>query len=624
MKLQTLVCRLVLLIAACAVEVACGSGTSDGTTGPASTAGTSNGEGGAGLTSSAGSGGAIASGGTSGSMTSSSGAGGSTMSSAGGGAATSGGGASGAGGASSGGTGGVSTDTPFAVVTNRYDNERTGANTHETILNKTNVAAAGKFGLLFSRMYDGNPYAQPLYVAGLTIAGAKHNVVFVASSTNDVYAFDADDPSAMTPYWHKQVASPATVTVGGSPGAVNPVGTTWCQDMYPFSGITGTPVIDLATNRMYLVSQEGNPQNTPAYGLKLHALDLATGNEVSGGPVVIDATVDGTGGGSSNGKVKLDAWRQFNRAGLTLFKGVLYVGLTSHCDENPYHGWLFAYDPGTLAQKSVFNTTPNGSGAAIWQSGNGIAANDNGLFFSTSNGSHSNDGKALGVSVVRMGLDNTIGDWFTPSNADALNGSDQDLTAGVLLIPGTNYMVSAGKEGVAYLIDQTNMTHFNSTDKIPQKVKVAGGEIHDFVFYNNNLYAWPDGNPLSMYPFANGKLNDGAVQKFDGYTPGHPGGVMTISANGAADPNAILWATVISLGDAWHNIAKGALLALDASNPSTVLFDSTNGGTAAGNTLGNLAKFSPPTVANGKVYVTTFADVKATSPSYLRVYGLKN
>jgi hypothetical protein len=198
------------------------------------------------------------------------------------------------------------------------------------------------------------------------------------------------------------------------------------------------------------------------------------------------------------------------------------------------------------------------------------------------------------------------------------------LTAGVLLIPGTSFMVSAGKEGVAYLIDQTNMTHFNSTDKIPQKVKVAGGDIHDFVFYNGNLYAWPDGNPLSMYPFANGKLNDGAVKKFDGYTPGHPGGVMTVSANGAADPNAILWATVITLGDAWHNIAKGALLALDASDPTKLLFDSSKGGTAAGNTLGNLAKFSPPTVANGKVYVTTFADVKATSPSYLRVYGLKN
>jgi hypothetical protein len=521
-----------------------------------------------------------------------------------------------------GGSGGTGVSAGFAVLTNRYDNERTGANTHETILSATNVGTAGKFGLLFSRLYDGNPYAQPLYVPGLTIAGATHNVVFVATSTNDVYAFDADDPAAMNPYWHKQVAPPATVAIGGSPGAVNPVGTTWCQDMYPFSGITGTPVIDPTTNRMYLVSQEGNPQNNPAYGLKLHALDLTTGNEVGDGPKVIDATVDGTGAGSKDGKLKLDAWRQFNRAGLGLYKGVLYIAMTSHCDENPYHGWLFAYDPATLAQKSVFNTSPNNSGAAIWQSGNGIAINDNGLFFSTSNGTHTADGKALGVSVARVGLENTLGDWFTPSNADGLNGGDQDLTAGAMLIPGSNYLISGGKEGVAYVIDQTNMTHFNSADKISQKVKVAGGEIHDFVYYNAHVYVWPDGNALSMFPFANGKLDTAAVKTFDGYTPNHPGGVMSVSANGTADPNAILWATVLTSGDAWHNIAKGALLALTAADPTKVLFDSSKAG--ADNVLGNLAKFSPPTVANGKVYVTTFANVKMTSPSYLRVYGLKN
>ena len=522
---------------------------------------------------------------------------------------------------SSGGTGDPVTGTAFSVLTNRYDNDRTGANTHETVLNASNVAATGRFGLLFSRLYDGNPYAQPLYVGGLTIAGAKHNVVFVATSTNDVYAFDADDPAVTAPYWHKQVAPPATVAVGGSPGAVNPVGTTWCQDMYPFSGITGTPVIDPATNRMYLVSQEGNPQNSPAYGLKLHALDLATGSEVGGAPVVIDATVDGTGGGSKDGKVKLDAWRQFNRAGLTLFKGVLYISLTSHCDENPYHGWMFAYDPATLAQKSVFNTTPNNAGGAIWQSGNGIAVNDNGLFFSTSNGSHSADGKALGVSVVRLGLDNKLGDWYTPGNADGLNGSDQDVAGGVILIPGTNYLISGGKEGVAYVVDQTNMSHFNSTDQISQKLKI-GGELHDFVYYNNHVYFWPDGSPLRMYPFGNGKLDAAGVKTFDGYTPNHPGGIMSVSANGTADPNAILWSTVLTAGDAWHNIAKGALLALNAADPTKVLFDSSKAGAA--NVLGNLAKFSPPTVANGKVYVTTFADVKMTSPSYLRVYGLKN
>jgi hypothetical protein len=542
------------------------------------------------------------------------------------------GGSSGDGGSSSG-TGGTSDDgggiaggnsdsgTPpdpgFAVVTNRYDNDRTGANTHETILNTTNVAS--NFGLLFSRQYDGNPYAQPLYVAGLDIGGGKHNVVFVATSTNHVYAFDADDKDAMAPYWGKQISPVADVKIGGSNGQVNPEGTTWCKDMYPFSGVTGTPVIDMATKRMYVVTQEGNP--TDHYKIKLHALDLSTGNEVAGGPVVIDATVDGTGAGSSGGKVKFDPWRQFNRAGLTLYKGTLYIGMTSHCDENPYHGWLFAYDPATLAQKSAFNTSPNNKGASIWQSGVGIAANDNGLFYCTSNGDHTANGSSLGLSVVRMNLSNTLGDWFTPSNADALNGSDKDLTGGVLLVPGSNYLISGGKESIAYVIDQGNMTHFNGGgDQIAQRVNVGGGEIHDFVYYNGRVYVWPDGHGLKSYAFSNGKIDEGSMQSFGGYTPNHPGGIMTISANGTAPGTGILWATVLTLGDAWHNIAKGALVAVDASDITKKLYDST---TVTADGVGNLAKFSPPMVANGKVYVTTFATVNASSPAYLRIYGLK-
>jgi len=422
MKMKTLAGLFGMLFATCALEVGCSGPTSAAGGAIGETGGTIDGNGGGGRIGA--NGGSFSLSGSAGSTS----AAGSTSTAG----STNAAGSSGNAGSNStggGGIGGSDSGASFAVVTNRYDNDRTGANTQETILNKTNVAAAGRFGLLFSRQYDGNPYAQPLYVGGLTIAGVKHNVVFVATSTNNVYAFDADDPSATMPYWNKLVAPPANITVGGTFGAVNPVGTAACQDMYPFSGVTGTPVIDLATSRMYLVSQEGKAGSAP-YLLKLHALDLATGNEVGGGPVVIDATVNGTGPGSTGGKLTLDSWRQFNRAGLTLFKGVLYVGMTGHCDEKPYHGWLFAYDPATLAQKSVLNTSPNNKAAAIWQSGVGIAANDRGLFFSTSNGDHTNNGSSLGLSVVRIGLDTTLGDWFTPSNADALNSKDQDLSAG--------------------------------------------------------------------------------------------------------------------------------------------------------------------------------------------------
>jgi len=503
------------------------------------------------------------------------------------------------------------------VVTNRYDNNRTGANTQEPFLNTSNVKA-GQFGLLFSRMYDGNPYAQPLYIPGLAISGGKHNVVYIATSTNNVYAFDADDPAAAAPYWSKQVAPVGEVMVGGT--APRPNGWTWCKDMFPFSGITGTPVIDLPNQRMFLVTQEGKLGGE--YALKLHALDLVTGNELGGGPVAITATVDGTGDGNVGGKITMDNWRNFNRSGLTLFNGTLYIAMTSHCDENPYHGWFLAYDPDTLTQRSIFNATPNGKGAAIWQSGVGVAANEKGLFFSTGNGSWNASGSALGLSVVRMNLDNTLGDWFTPYNADSLNSTDADLTGGVLLIPNSNYLVSGGKEGVIYLIDQTNMTHFNaSADGIAQRVALGKGDIHDFVFYRNRIYVWPDGKPLYAYPFVNNRLDTAGVQMYQGRTPVHPGGIMTISADGTTDGTAILWATVVTSGEAWHSIAVGALLAIDAMNPSVLLWDSTMN---AFDNLGNLAKFSPPTVANGKVYVTTFANAYATSPSYLRVYGLKN
>jgi hypothetical protein len=506
---------------------------------------------------------------------------------------------------------------PFAVLTNRYDNNRTGANTQETILNTSNVKP-GQFGLLFSRLYDGNPYAQPLYVPGLAIGGGTHNVVFVATSTNNVYAFDADDPTKDMPYWGKQVAPLGEVAIGGT--APRPNGWTWCKDMYPFSGVTGTPVIDPATKRMYLVTQEGK-LGLP-YTLKLHALDLATGDEVGGGPVAITAVANGTGAGSVGGKITMDSWRQFNRAGLTLYNGTLYVSMTSHCDESPYHGWFFAYDPGTLAQKSFFITTPNNKGGSIWQSGVGVAANDRGLFFSTSNGDWSASGSALGMSVVRLNLDNTLGDWFTPYNADSLNGSDADLTGSVVLIPNSSYMVSGGKEGVVYLIDQTNMTHYHSgADTITQRVALGKADIHDFVYYRDRVYVWPDGKPLYVFPFVNGRLDEASVQNYTGRTPPHPGGIMTISSNGNTNGSAVLWATIVTSGDAWHNIAQGALLALDAMNPSTLLWDSS---VDPADKLGNLAKFSPPTVANGKVYVTTFANVNATSPSYLRVYGLKN
>jgi outer membrane protein assembly factor BamB len=512
--------------------------------------------------------------------------------------------------------------TGLAVTTSRYDNLRTATNTHETVLNAGNVKPGG-FGLLFSRQYDGNPYAQPLYVEGLTIAGAKHNVVFVATSTNHVYAFDADDPGAAMPLWSRWLAPTGEVQIGGkNPNIV--LGQTWCRDMYPFVGITGTPVIDLATRRLYVVTKEGRVGDV--YANKLHAIDIATGDEAPGSPVVLEASVEGTGDGTQGGKVALDGWKHLNRAGLLLHQGTLYVPMGSHCDDNPYHGWVLAYDPTTLQRKAVFNTAPGGSQAAIWQSGVGLAANDNGIFFSVGNGTWSADGKALGLSVVRLKSDVTLADWFTPSNADALNKADADLAAGTLLVPGRNVLFSGGKEGILYVVDQLNMTHFNADgDKILQRVDVGDGDaasahIHSMAFWNDRLYLWPENHGLKVFALAGNQVDPAPVARFDEIKTLHPGGLVTISASGNSPGSGVVWATLGTAGDAWHNIATGTLVALDATTGAK-LWDSTM---VPADTLGNFAKWSPPIVANGKVYVTTFAKVNASSPAYLRVYGLRN
>ncbi len=507
----------------------------------------------------------------------------------------------------------------FAVVTNRYDNLRTGSNPNEKILTVAKVGAPDAFGLLFSRQYDGNPYGQPLFVPGLMIKGAVHNVVFIVTSTNNVYAFDADDPAAVMPLWTRQLAPPADVKTDGA--TVKGNGHTICLDMFPFVGITSTPVIDVAKNRMYVVSKEGKVDMP--YFNKLHAIDLLTGAETPGSPVTMDASVPGTGAGAVNGMVKLDGWKHMVRPGLLLHKGALYIGVGSHCDDNPYHGWVLSYDPDTLKLNSAFNTSPNGIRGAVWQSGVGLAANDNGIYFTTGNGDSTPDGKALSLSVVRLNANNTLGDWFTPSNVVSLNSGDQDLTGGVLLIPNSNNLVASGKECVIYLMNQLNMTHFNAKDAITQEVAVPKGtlpEIHNLTYWNSRLYVWPDNTGLRVYVYANGKLGNTPAATYDGRMPGHPGGTLVVSSNGETPGTGILWAAVTTNGDSWHSIARGGLVALDAMNPTMPLWDSTINSTR--DNLGNLAKFSPPTVANGKVYVNSFATANASSPAFLRVYGL--
>src|SRR6201987_4179539 len=247
----------------------------------------------------------------------------------------------------------LSTSGQTAVLTQHNDNARTGQNTSETILNTSNVNTS-KFGKIFSMPADGQVYAQPLYVLGVTINGGVHNVVILATENDSVYAYDADSSGA--PLWKASLVDAAHAAgVGETP--LNSATTIACTDLQPQIGITSTPVIDPTSKTIYVEAKSTDGTN---YFHRLHALDLLTGNEKSPGPVVIAGTVPGTGDGSNlNGQLAFDDFRHLNRPGLLMMNGTIYLAYASHCDDGPYHGWLFAYDAATFTQKSVYLSTTN-------------------------------------------------------------------------------------------------------------------------------------------------------------------------------------------------------------------------------------------------------------------------
>jgi hypothetical protein len=570
---------------------------------------------------------------------SSSGAGSGSGSGSGSGAGSSSGSGSGSGVGSS---SGVSSDggpaSGFNVLTHRYDNARTGSNTSETILNVANVGG-GKFGLLGSHAVDGHVLAGPLYMSGLTIGGAVHNVVFVATEHDTVYAFDADNTTAAA-LWMSSLGTPMDSTVSDA-GWLNPLsaGTTVsCADMFPKSGVTSTPVIDPATHRMYVVGQ--NLENG-TYFERLHVLDVTTGMDVAGSPVTINGSVTGTGISNDGGIISFDAYHSLNRPGLLLAGGNVYIAFGSHCDDTPYHGWVFSYAADTLKQTGVYNTTPNGAEGAIWQSGMGLPADDQGgVYFAAGNGDvdPTNTGAMLGQSVGRLQLGATgltLTDWFTLPNAVTLNGAnfknDIDLQSGVMVLPSPKVLVGGGKDGKFYILDPANMGKYvpgTSYANILQSFSPGGTHVHVPIYWNGpsgpTLYVWTESSALRAFRFNGMLVNTTAVSTYSGASPTHPGGILSLSSNGTTAGTGVLWATFTSAtidpnngGDAWHNLVPGAMYAFDASNLTTPIWMSTTN--KARDDLGILAKYNAPMVANGKVYLGTNAKPDGGK---LLVYGL--
>lgn len=519
------------------------------------------------------------------------------------------------------------------IYTYHNDLSRDGVNSQEYALTTTNVAAA-TFGKLFSCTTDGPIYAQPLWVGNLRIGGGTHNVVFVATVHDTVFAFDADARPCVT-YWAKSLLGSGEVWLSYSD-----VGAT---DIYPDIGIIGTPVIEPLTNTIYVVakSKTSGTNCTPATSCfqRLHALSLIDGSEQYAGPVSITSaiSVPGTGDGSSGGNVAFNTLTQNQRPGLALSGGVVYVTWASHGDNQPYHGWVLGYNETTLALVATLNCNPNGSDSGIWMSGGAPAADSSGnLYFLTGNGTFdaNTGGSDYGDSTVKLSTSGglAVAGYFTPADQLSLEDNDTDHGAGGAAIlvdqpvgaPVQHLVIGGGKEGNMFLLNRDNMGGYggnftpNDSNAV-QKFSIGSGIFSTASFFNNGLYVAGIGASLQVFAFntTTGQFNPSSTSQSP-TSFGFPGATPSISALGTA--NAIVWAIDNSQyctgGSAWCGPA--VLHAYDATNLATELWNSSQ---TQGDAAGNAVKFTVPTVANGKVYIGTQGN--DTIPGELDIYGLK-
>jgi hypothetical protein len=362
------------------------------------------------------------------------------------------------------------------------------------------------------------------------------------------------------------------------------------------------------------MTKEG-PADTPAYVQRLHALDIATGVEKFGGPVAIPGTVPGTGDGSNGTSLTFDPFRQLNRPGLALVNGVVYIAFGSHCDHDPYHGWLFAYDAGTLTQAGVLVTTPKGSRGGIWQSGGSIAVDSsNNLYVITGNGTFDTDlpgGMDFGDSVLKLSSTTlTVADYFTPFDQALLDAIDADAgSGGLVVVPdqsdtaAPHLLVGAGKAGTIYFLNRDNLGHLcggcGSDPQIVQSIPTAlGSNFGTPAVWNNTVYFLAAYDVLKAFSISGGLLS--TLPTSQGTTGfGFPGATVSVSANGMAD--GIVW---VVQTDAFATNGPAVLHAYDATDVGTELYNSTQAG-GGRDTLGPAVKFAVPTIVNGKVYVGT-------------------
>ncbi len=553
-------------------------------------------------------------------------------------------------------------DSVVPIWTQRNDNARTGVNATEVLLTPATVKL-NRFGKLFAYVMDDQTYSQPLYMPGLTMAsdGKKHNVVFMTTVNNSVYAFDADTNQANggLPLWKRSLTPPGA----RPPNAADMSRLGACHRQYhDFAGnmgIVGTPVIDIASNTIYLVARtiEGK-----RWVQRLHALDLSTGSNKLGAPVVIAAAYQGA---------SFDPVLNNQRPALALVNGVVYIGWSSHCDFGAYHGWIIGYSASDLSKVAVWSPTAFAGGTlgGIWQSGQGVAADSSGnLYLSMGNGDWDGQNN-FGMSTVKLapGVNKNknllVKDFFTPSNyLENLNHDIDFGSAGPVLIPGTKLLIGADKQGKVFVMSQEHLGGMteDGPDNILQEFQAIpippsgtqgptnhnhGAPVYVDTGAHRYLYIWGENDFLRAFEFygegqrpifSTTAVAASAVRSPQFFT-GMPGGFLSASSNKNED--GIVWALTPYGCNANQAVEPGILYAFDASQfqgsgatrDLVELWDSRQN--QSRDDVGYFAKFTNPTIANGKVYVASWGDVPVdnnkcsgpTAPSnrgQLAVYGI--
>jgi Abnormal spindle-like microcephaly-assoc'd, ASPM-SPD-2-Hydin/PQQ-like domain len=511
------------------------------------------------------------------------------------------------------------------TFTGRNDTLRTGQNLNEVALTTGNVNRT-QFGKLFSYPVDGYTFAQPLYVPGVNIGGTIHNVVYVATENDSVYAFDADNNGiGGGQLWLTSFINPANGVTTVPQGAVENG-----NDIPIQIGITGTPVIDPTAGpngTLFVVARTQEISNgVTSYVQRLHALDLTTGAEQTGSPIVVQATVPGTGSGSVGGQVAFDTLRENSRPALLLENGTVYVCWASLEDIQPYHGWVIGYSEATLQQVTAFNTTPNGAEGGIWQGGDGAMADASGnIFVVTSNGTFdaSTSGSDYGDSVMKLSSTGgilSVADYFSPFNQAALSSLNWDLGGGGAMLlpdqpgPYPHVMLVAGKGSTVYELNRDFLGGFSATANqnlltIPLVLGASAegsGNRGGPAYWQGQVYYVASAGFPTQFSIQGGLISTvPIVQSTKSF--GYPGASPVISANG--NTNGLLWALQT---DRYTNNLPAVLHAFDASNVTRQLYNSSDDATR--DTAGPAVKFTAPTVANGKVFVGTQTQID--------VYGL--